>query len=46
MLTGKNPLHLPAYSGALPAVLTFSCECRRRYVVLTSIADAGAEMVR
>jgi hypothetical protein len=46
MLEGKNPLHLPAYTGALPAVLTVTCGCRRRYIVLTGVADAGAEMVR
>ena len=46
MLTGKNPLTLPAYTGQQPAVLTLSCACRRRYVVLTGVADAGAELVR
>lgn len=46
MLIGKNPLHLPAYTGALPAVLTVTCRCLSRFVVLTGVVDAGAEMVR
>jgi hypothetical protein len=41
MITG-----IPPYSGSQPAVLTLSCECRRRYVVLTGVANAGAELVR
>jgi hypothetical protein len=41
MITG-----IPPYSGTQPAVLTISCDCRRRYVVLTGVADAGAEMIR
>jgi hypothetical protein len=45
-LIGTTPLHLPAYTGAQPAVLTITCECRRRYVVLTGVADAGAQLVR
>jgi hypothetical protein len=46
MLIGKGRLRLPAYTGAQPAVLTITCECRQRYVVLTGVADAGAELVR
>lgn len=46
MLIGNGPLRLPAYTGEQPAVLTITCDCRRRYVVLTGAADAGAEMVR
>lgn len=46
MLTGENPLRLPAYSGKLPAVLTVTCCCLSRYVVLTGVADAGGELVR
>jgi hypothetical protein len=46
MLTGKNLLHLPSYTAALPAVLTVTCLCGRRYVILTGVADAGAQLVR
>lgn len=46
MLIGPNPLRLPAYSGELPAVVTLTCACRRRYVVLTGVADLGAKLVR
>jgi hypothetical protein len=46
MLTGDKPLALPAYSGEQPAVLTITCDCRRRYVVLTGVADQGAQFVR
>ena len=35
MLTGKHPLHLPAYSGVLPAVLPVRCLCGLCYIVFT-----------
>ena len=44
MLTGPNPLRMPAYTGAMPTVVTLICTCRRRHVVLTGVADA--ELVR
>jgi hypothetical protein len=48
MLEGKNTLHLPAYSGALPAVVTVRCVCGRRYAVFTGAAviGDGCELVK
>jgi hypothetical protein len=46
MLTGSSPLRLPDYSGMLPAVVLLTCSCRLRYVVLTGVADQGADLVR
>jgi hypothetical protein len=45
-LIGDGPLRLPVYSGAQPAVLTITCPCRRRYVLLTGAADAGMHLIR
>jgi hypothetical protein len=46
MLIGNKPLSMPAYTGALPAVMVVRCKCSLRYIVLTGVADAGAELVR
>jgi hypothetical protein len=46
MLEGKSALYLPAYSGAMPAVLTVTCRCLSRYVVVMRATDRGGEMVR
>lgn len=48
MLTGKNPLSIPAYTGALPAVVPVRCVCGIRYAVFTGavvVAD-GPELVK
>lgn len=41
MLTGKNPLKLPAYDGRQPVECSVRCECGRRYVVLTGAGIVG-----
>jgi hypothetical protein len=48
MLIGKSPLSLPAYSGALPAVVVVRCGCGLRFAVFTGavVRAGGAWLVR
>jgi hypothetical protein len=48
MNIGKNPLHLPAYTGALPAVVPVRCTCGLRYAVFTGsvVIAEGCELVK
>jgi hypothetical protein len=47
-LIGKNPLHLPPYTGALPAVVPVRCLCGLRYAVFTGaqVIGDGCELVK
>ena len=46
MMNRTNPLRLPPYTGATPAVVTVTCVCSQRYVVISGEADACGEQVR
>lgn len=46
VMTGTaNPLSLPPYTGAMPAVITITCVCTQRYAVINAEPDAGGERI-